>query len=156
MLFFIAATSAHAGDLALQPLELSHDDDDDDTASEETNSICTTPSETSNSRSSISISKHRLDHVFDEDTCTFADALWDHVTLDTEELAFRVGEVIQVTDFSDRDWWYGVVTQGERSTSGTCSSTCGTISTGGGAGDGSTTADCTREGWFPSAFVRVS
>ncbi|XP_014664538.1 PREDICTED: uncharacterized protein LOC106806906 isoform X2 [Priapulus caudatus] len=38
----------------------------------------------------------------------FAEALWDHVTMDPDELPFRVGEVIEVIDNEDSDWWWGV------------------------------------------------
>jgi len=36
-----------------------------------------------------------------------AEALWDHVTLDPVELGFRAGDVIQVKDMLDKDWWWG-------------------------------------------------
>jgi len=36
-----------------------------------------------------------------------ADALWDHVTMDPIELVFKAGDVIQVTDMLDKDWWWG-------------------------------------------------
>ena len=38
---------------------------------------------------------------------TYAEALWDHVTMDPEELGFRAGDVIEVTDTRDKNWWYG-------------------------------------------------
>lgn len=37
----------------------------------------------------------------------YAEALWDHETLDSEELPFQSGDVIEVTDTSDQDWWWG-------------------------------------------------
>lgn len=37
----------------------------------------------------------------------FAEALWDHVTLDGDELAFKAGEVVEVLYQVDKDWWYG-------------------------------------------------
>jgi len=37
----------------------------------------------------------------------YAEALWDHVTLDTVELGFRAGDVIEVKDMLDRDCWWG-------------------------------------------------
>ncbi|KAL4657284.1 spermatogenesis-associated protein 13-like, partial [Arapaima gigas] len=40
----------------------------------------------------------------------YAEALWDHVTMEEEELAFKAGDVIRVLDASDKDWWWGVVT----------------------------------------------
>lgn len=57
-----------------------------------------------------------------------ADALWDHVTLDRDELSFQAGDVIDVIDLRDRDWWWG---QARRR--------------GGVSG-----------GWFPASFVRVN
>jgi len=37
----------------------------------------------------------------------YAEALWDHVTLDPVELGFRAGDVIEVKDMLDRDCWWG-------------------------------------------------
>ena len=37
----------------------------------------------------------------------YAEALWDHVTLDSEELVFKAGDLITVIDSSDKDWWWG-------------------------------------------------
>ena len=34
-------------------------------------------------------------------------ALWDHVTFDQSELSFMSGDVIEVTDLVNRDWWRG-------------------------------------------------
>ncbi|XP_064103972.1 rho guanine nucleotide exchange factor 9-like [Macrobrachium nipponense] len=45
--------------------------------------------------------------VQDEDMIVYAEALWDHVTLDSEELVFKAGDLITVIDSSDRDWWWG-------------------------------------------------
>ncbi|XP_051970234.1 uncharacterized protein spata13 isoform X2 [Xyrauchen texanus] len=38
-----------------------------------------------------------------------AEALWDHVTMEEQELAFKAGEVIQVLDVQEKDWWWGMV-----------------------------------------------
>ena len=116
----ITATSVHAGDIALQPFEIDHDDDDM-TLSDDTCSLATSASQNSTQDHVFLDDMHVTSHV----TC--AEALWDHVTLDPEELAFRVSEVIEVKDRSDRDWWFGEVS-GESGK---------------------------REGWFPAAFVRV-
>ncbi|KAK3857217.1 hypothetical protein Pcinc_036514 [Petrolisthes cinctipes] len=43
----------------------------------------------------------------DEDMIVYAEALWDHVTLDSEELVFKAGDLITVLDCSDKDWWWG-------------------------------------------------
>lgn len=37
----------------------------------------------------------------------YAEALWDHETIDPEELPFLAGDIIEVTDTSDQDWWWG-------------------------------------------------
>lgn len=36
-----------------------------------------------------------------------AEALWDHVTMEEQELAFKVGDVIRVLDASHSEWWWG-------------------------------------------------
>lgn len=36
-----------------------------------------------------------------------AEAVWDHVAMEAEELGFRAGDVITVVDSQDRDWWWG-------------------------------------------------
>ncbi|CAL4061666.1 unnamed protein product, partial [Meganyctiphanes norvegica] len=43
----------------------------------------------------------------EDDLIVYAEALWDHVTLDAEELVFRAGDLITVIDSSDKDWWWG-------------------------------------------------
>ncbi|XP_068199732.1 uncharacterized protein spata13 isoform X2 [Antennarius striatus] len=36
-----------------------------------------------------------------------AEALWDHVTMEEQELAFKAGDVIRVLEASHKDWWWG-------------------------------------------------
>ena len=43
----------------------------------------------------------------EEEAVVYAEAHWDYITLDPEELAFKAGDVIEVHDCSDRHWWYG-------------------------------------------------
>lgn len=43
----------------------------------------------------------------DEEVVVLAEAVWDHVAMEPEELAFRAGDVIEVLDTLDRDWWWG-------------------------------------------------
>lgn len=50
---------------------------------------------------------------FDDELVILAEAVWDHVAMETEELAFRAGDVVEVLDTMDRDWWWG--TRGESS-----------------------------------------
>ncbi|XP_055492921.1 uncharacterized protein LOC129698081 isoform X3 [Leucoraja erinacea] len=38
-----------------------------------------------------------------------AEALWDHVTMDDQELGFKAGEVIEVLDASNKEWWWGMI-----------------------------------------------
>ncbi|XP_076323564.1 uncharacterized protein LOC143232265 isoform X2 [Tachypleus tridentatus] len=47
--------------------------------------------------------------LFHHSNITFAEALWDHVTVDPEELSFKAGEVIEVADSTDEDWWWGSI-----------------------------------------------
>ncbi|XP_057361433.1 rho guanine nucleotide exchange factor 4 isoform X6 [Manis pentadactyla] len=42
-----------------------------------------------------------------------AEALWDHVTMDDQELGFKAGDVIEVMDATNREWWWGRVTDSE-------------------------------------------
>ncbi|KAK3734362.1 hypothetical protein QZH41_016665 [Actinostola sp. cb2023] len=39
----------------------------------------------------------------------FAEALWDHVTMDPEELSFKAGDIITVISMTNIDWWFGQV-----------------------------------------------
>ncbi|KAJ8413194.1 hypothetical protein AAFF_G00091900 [Aldrovandia affinis] len=43
----------------------------------------------------------------------YAEALWDHVTMEEQELAFKAGDVIRVLDTSLKDWWWGAVSDRE-------------------------------------------
>lgn len=40
---------------------------------------------------------------------TYAEALWDHITMDQEELPFRAGDLLEIIDMNDKDWWYGAL-----------------------------------------------
>ncbi len=37
----------------------------------------------------------------------YAEALWDHVTMEEQELAFKAGDVIHVLDVQEQDWVVG-------------------------------------------------
>lgn len=43
----------------------------------------------------------------EEEVVILAEAVWDHVAMEPEELAFRAGDVIEVLDTLDKDWWWG-------------------------------------------------
>lgn len=46
------------------------------------------------------------------DDLVYAEALWDHVSLDSEELVFKAGDLITVVDRTDSDWWWGRLPNG--------------------------------------------
>ena len=52
-------------------------------------------------------------------------AVWDHVTIDPDELEFDAGDDIEVLEMADKDWWRGRLPAS------------------------------THSGWFPTAFVKV-
>lgn len=59
----------------------------------------------------------------------FAEAMFDHISYEEDELKFLVGDIILILDANDEDWWFGkLIADGEDHI----------------------------EGWFPSSFVRVS
>ncbi|XP_062843376.1 serine-rich adhesin for platelets isoform X2 [Trichomycterus rosablanca] len=42
-----------------------------------------------------------------------AEALWDNVTMDDQELVFKAGDVIEVVDATNKEWWWGRVQESE-------------------------------------------
>lgn len=73
------------------------------------------------SKSTTAQSMVSLNHcdLFEEDTDTsgkvtgkplmYAEALWDHVTMNEEELCFTAGQAIAVYDIDEPEWWFGLV-----------------------------------------------
>lgn len=49
--------------------------------------------------------------MLQDELIVFAEALWDHVSLDADELVFKSGDLITVIDSSDKDWWWGRIGQ---------------------------------------------
>lgn len=45
--------------------------------------------------------------LISDGSVVFAEALWDHVTMEDQELGFKAGDVIQVLEASNKDWWWG-------------------------------------------------
>lgn len=43
----------------------------------------------------------------------YAEALWDHVTMDERELGFKAGDVVQVVDATNKEWWWGRIVDNE-------------------------------------------
>lgn len=64
-------------------------------------------SDSESSVASLTDRKKSLEQTMDEDVAILAEAVWDHVAMETEELAFRAGDVIDVLDTLDKDWWWG-------------------------------------------------
>lgn len=61
----------------------------------------------SDSGSSIPSRKNSLERGINEDIVIYSEAVWDHIAMETEELPFRAGDVIEVYSALDRDWWWG-------------------------------------------------
>ncbi|XP_036091868.1 rho guanine nucleotide exchange factor 4 isoform X2 [Rousettus aegyptiacus] len=54
-----------------------------------------------------------INELISDGSVVCAEALWDHVTMDDQELGFKAGEVIEVMDATNREWWWGRVADGE-------------------------------------------
>uniref|UniRef100_A0A0A9YF62 Spermatogenesis-associated protein 13 n=1 Tax=Lygus hesperus TaxID=30085 RepID=A0A0A9YF62_LYGHE len=64
-------------------------------------------SDSESSVASLTDRKKSFELAMDEEVVILAEAVWDHVAMETEELAFRAGDVIEVLDTLDKDWWWG-------------------------------------------------
>ncbi|KAF5277365.1 hypothetical protein FQA39_LY06178 [Lamprigera yunnana] len=64
-------------------------------------------SDSESSIASLSERKKSLELAMDEDVIILAEAVFDHVAIEAEELAFRAGDVIEVLETVNRDWWWG-------------------------------------------------
>lgn len=64
-------------------------------------------SDSESSLVSINERKKSLELAMDEDVVILAEAVFDHVAIEAEELAFRAGDVIEVLETVNRDWWWG-------------------------------------------------
>ncbi|XP_054984946.1 rho guanine nucleotide exchange factor 4 isoform X1 [Sorex araneus] len=54
-----------------------------------------------------------INELLSDGSVVCAEALWDHVTMDDQELGFKAGDVIEVMDATNREWWWGRVADGE-------------------------------------------
>ncbi|XP_073097709.1 rho guanine nucleotide exchange factor 4 isoform X2 [Manis javanica] len=54
-----------------------------------------------------------INELISDGSVVCAEALWDHVTMDDQELGFKAGDVIEVMDATNREWWWGRVTDSE-------------------------------------------
>ncbi|XP_029471584.1 rho guanine nucleotide exchange factor 4-like isoform X2 [Rhinatrema bivittatum] len=51
--------------------------------------------------------------LISDGSVVYAEALWDHVTMDDQELGFKVGSVIEVMDATNKEWWWGRILENE-------------------------------------------
>ncbi|XP_043497685.1 spermatogenesis-associated protein 13 isoform X3 [Polistes fuscatus] len=70
-------------------------------------------SDSESSIASLTDRKKSFEQTMDEEMVVLAEAVWDHVAMEPEELAFRAGDLIDVLDMVDKDWWWGSC-EGER------------------------------------------
>ena len=82
-----------------------------------------------------------------------AEALWDHTSLNSDELAFSSGDVITVLYMEDgTSWWWGtrnIIDEKTAIVNGSNSEDSDGERKVNNATDG-------KEGWFPASYVRVS
>ncbi|KAJ8941461.1 hypothetical protein NQ318_016901 [Aromia moschata] len=64
-------------------------------------------SDSESSVASLTDRKKSLEFAMDEEMIILAEAVFDHVAIEAEELAFRAGDVIEVLETANRDWWWG-------------------------------------------------
>ncbi|XP_011308183.1 uncharacterized protein RhoGEF3 isoform X2 [Fopius arisanus] len=64
-------------------------------------------SDSESSIASLTERKKSFEQAMDEELAILAEAVWDHVAIEPEELAFRAGDLIDVLDTLDKDWWWG-------------------------------------------------
>ncbi|KAK5877936.1 rho guanine nucleotide exchange factor 4 isoform X3 [Pseudochaenichthys georgianus] len=51
--------------------------------------------------------------LISDGSVVYAEALWDHVTMDDQELGFKAGDVIEVVDATNKEWWWGRIVDSE-------------------------------------------
>ncbi|XP_068880417.1 rho guanine nucleotide exchange factor 4 [Aphelocoma coerulescens] len=54
-----------------------------------------------------------INELISDGSVVYAEALWDHVTMDDQELGFKAGEVIEVMDATNKEWWWGRILDSE-------------------------------------------
>ncbi|XP_045467492.1 uncharacterized protein LOC123675950 isoform X2 [Harmonia axyridis] len=64
-------------------------------------------SDSESSVASLNDRKKSLEMNMDEEMIVLAEAVFDHVAIEAEELAFRAGDVIEVLETTNKDWWWG-------------------------------------------------
>ncbi|XP_044261717.1 uncharacterized protein LOC123009457 [Tribolium madens] len=64
-------------------------------------------SDSESSIASLNERKKSLELAMDEEMVILAEAVFDHVAFESEELAFRAGDLIEVLETANREWWWG-------------------------------------------------
>jgi Rho guanine nucleotide exchange factor 4 len=64
-------------------------------------------SDSESSIASLTDRKKSLELAMDEEMVILAEAVFDHVAFESEELAFRAGDLIEVLETANREWWWG-------------------------------------------------
>ncbi|KFP06327.1 Rho guanine nucleotide exchange factor 4, partial [Calypte anna] len=54
-----------------------------------------------------------INELISDGSVVYAEALWDHVTMDDQELGFKAGDVIEVMDATNKEWWWGRIVDSE-------------------------------------------
>ncbi|XP_019359251.1 PREDICTED: rho guanine nucleotide exchange factor 4 isoform X1 [Gavialis gangeticus] len=54
-----------------------------------------------------------INELISDGSVVYAEALWDHVTMDDQELGFKAGDVIEVMDATNKEWWWGRILDSE-------------------------------------------
>ncbi|XP_008104692.2 LOW QUALITY PROTEIN: rho guanine nucleotide exchange factor 4 [Anolis carolinensis] len=54
-----------------------------------------------------------INELISDGGVVYAEALWDHVTMDDQELGFKAGDVIEVMDATNKEWWWGRIMDSE-------------------------------------------
>ncbi|XP_077365264.1 rho guanine nucleotide exchange factor 4 isoform X2 [Festucalex cinctus] len=54
-----------------------------------------------------------VNELISDGNVVYAEALWDHVTMDDQELGFKAGDVIEVVDATNKEWWWGRIIDNE-------------------------------------------
>ncbi|XP_008436448.1 rho guanine nucleotide exchange factor 4 isoform X3 [Poecilia reticulata] len=54
-----------------------------------------------------------INELISDGSVVYAEGLWDHVTMDIQELGFKAGDAIEVIDATNKEWWWGRIMDSE-------------------------------------------
>uniref|UniRef100_A0A8D2IKU5 Rho guanine nucleotide exchange factor 4 n=1 Tax=Varanus komodoensis TaxID=61221 RepID=A0A8D2IKU5_VARKO len=54
-----------------------------------------------------------INELISDGGVVYAEALWAHVTMDDQELGFKAGDVVEVMDATNKEWWWGRIMDSE-------------------------------------------